>query len=86
MNPRAERDPVPIEAPDTASSWQRRWTPRLIIWAILLGLLVVFIVQNFEHVEVRMIAWDVDLRLAWAFLISGVVGFLLGLLLPRLRR
>jgi uncharacterized integral membrane protein len=74
------------ELPSAGPSWKRRWVPWLILWAIVLGLLAVFVAQNSEQVEVRLIAWDVNLRMAWALLIASALGFVLGLLLPWLRR
>ena len=62
------------------------WTPRLVAWALALALLVLFVAENFEVVEVRLIVWRTEARLAWALLIAGALGFVLGLLLPRLRR
>ncbi len=64
--------------------WQRRWTPRLVAWAAVLVLLVVFVAENFEVVEVRLIFWRIETRLAWALLIAGLLGVAVGWLLPRL--
>lgn len=60
-------------------------TLRLVAVAVLLGLLVLFVGENFAPVEVRLIVWRTETRLAWALLAAGGVGFLAGLLLPRLR-
>ena len=76
----------PIEIPSTEPSWKRRWMPRLILWAVALLLLAIFIAQNFDRVKVHLIAWNVTLPLAWALLIASALGFVLGLLVPRLRR
>lgn len=62
------------------------WHPRLFAWAIILALLVVFIAENFETVEVRLIVARTETRLAWALLLAAVLGFGAGLLLPRLHR
>jgi uncharacterized integral membrane protein len=72
----------PVQIP----SWRRRWAPRLVVWTIILALSFLFVVQNFDRVSVRIIAWDVELQLAWALLIAGAFGFVLGLLLPLVRR
>lgn len=64
----------------------QRSTARFVVWAVALALLVIFIAQNFVLVEVRLLFWRVDIRLAYALLGAGVLGFVLGWLLPRLRR
>ncbi len=64
----------------------QRSTTRLVVWAVALTLLAIFIAQNFVMVEVRVLFWRADLRLAYALLGAGVLGFVLGWLLPRLRR
>jgi uncharacterized integral membrane protein len=48
--------------------------------------LIVFIVLNGEKVEVDLIVAKAELRLAWALLIAAAGGFLIGCILPRLRR
>lgn len=61
-------------------------TLRLVLWAIALGLLVLFIAENFLTVEVRLIVGRVQTRLAWALIIAAVLGFLTGYFWPRGRR
>ena len=75
-----------VPAAPAETSWLRQQAPRLIVGTIVLVLLLVFIAQNDERVKVRIIAWDVDLRLAFALLIAAVFGAVLGWLLPKLRR
>lgn len=62
------------------------WTLRLPLFALLLVLFVTFVAENFIVVEVRVLFWRSDIRLAWALVIAGLLGFGLGLLFPRLRR
>lgn len=62
------------------------WTLRLVIAAVLLALLAAFIAQNYETVEVRVLFWSTDMRLAWTVLLAALGGVVLGWLLPRLRR
>lgn len=66
----------------------RRWlrVARQTIVALVVALLIVFIAENLEVVRVRLIAWHVEIRLAWALLISAALGFIAGWLLPFLRR
>ncbi len=71
-------------AQDTARSfWQ---TVRLIIWGIILVVLVAFIVQNLDYVELRVLNWERSVRLAWVLIVAGVLGYILGWLRPRIRR
>jgi uncharacterized integral membrane protein len=86
MEPREEMRSEPVVVPPSGPGWARRNAFQLIAWTIVLALLLVFVWQNDETVEVRMIAWDVDLRLAWALLIASGLGLVLGWLLSRLRR
>ncbi len=66
----------------------RHWigTVRLVAWAVVLALLVLFVAENFAPVEVRLIAWEREIRLAWALLIAGALGYVLGWLRPHFRR
>ena len=70
------------EAPRARPSW----TLRLVITAVLLALLAAFIAQNYETVEVRVLVWSTDMRLAWIVLLTALGGVVLGWTLPRLRR
>ncbi len=54
--------------------------------AVLVAAFVIFVVQNGRAVPVRFLIWDVNTHLAWALIVAGVLGFLIGLALPRLRR
>ena len=59
---------------------------QIVVWAIALAFLILFIAQNFITVEIRFVVARVETRLVWALLLSALLGFVLGLLLPRLRR
>ncbi len=50
------------------------------------GILIAFIALNGDTVEVDLVVATAELRLAWALLIAAGLGFLVGFLLPRLRR
>ena len=63
-----------------------RWTLRLVVAAVLLALLAAFIAQNYVTVEVRVLFWSTDMRLAWTVLLAALGGILIGWLLPRFRR
>lgn len=59
---------------------------RLLTGAVLLALLVLFVAENFSTVEVRLIVAKTETRLAWALLLAGVLGFVAGVIVPRIRR
>ncbi len=59
---------------------------RIGIAIALLLMFTLFVLENARTVRVRFILVDVDTRLAWALILAGVLGFLLGLVMPRLRR
>ncbi len=61
------------------------WTPRLIIWTIILVLLLIFVLQNFGDAPVNLLFWEVTPPLAIILLIFGVAGYILGWLRPRFR-
>lgn len=54
------------------------WTVRLVLIAVTLVLLVIFVAQNFVVVEVRLLFWRVDIRLAWAMVIFWALGCIIG--------
>ena len=58
---------------------------RLVVVAVALILLLVFIVQNSGVVEIQFIFGSLTTRLVWALLLAAGLGFLIGLLLPRMR-
>ena len=68
---------------DPPVSPRRRWTPRLVIVAVLLALVATFIAQNYETVEVRILSWSTEMRLAWMLLLATLIGMVVGWLLPR---
>ncbi|MGQ9573488.1 MAG: hypothetical protein ACUVX1_16560 [Chloroflexota bacterium] len=65
---------------------RRNWTARLVLLAIALGLIVVFIAENFVLVDIRLIFVKVETRLAWGLLLAAFLGFVSGLVVPRIRR
>ena len=54
--------------------------------AFVVGVLIAFILLNSEPVKVNLILGTAEFRLAGALLIAAAGGFILGLLLPPLRR
>lgn len=63
----------------------RGWlgTAVLVVCAAVSMLLVVFVAQNFIVVEVRLLRWEIDVRLAWALVLAGAIGFGIGVLAGR---
>jgi len=49
-------------------------------------LFVVFLVQNGSKVRINYLFWHSNTSLSWALLVAGVLGLILGLILPRMRR
>jgi uncharacterized integral membrane protein len=62
-----------------------RVSPRAVIFLVLLVLAVIFAAQNSERVDLTLFFWEFRLRLVWALLIFGLVGAVLGWMVPRLR-
>ena len=56
----------------------------LLVALIVLGF--VFIAVNFQKVTIDFIVADAQAPLVVALLISGLLGFVIGLVLPRIRR
>ena len=68
-------------------SGQRRWTLWLVIAAVVLALIAIFVTQNYETVEVRLLFWSIEMRLAWAMVLAWLIGVIVGWVVPRrLRR
>ena len=65
-------------------------TTRRLLWIIgiatFLALVVLFVADNFVLVQVRLVNLRIEMRLAWALLITFLLGTLAGLLLAWLLR
>jgi uncharacterized integral membrane protein len=53
---------------------------------VLIALGVLFCAVNFQKVTIDFVVGETNAPLIVALLISGVIGFLIGLVLPRFRR
>jgi uncharacterized integral membrane protein len=62
------------------------WTGRLIVAAVILAVLLLFVALNSEEVEIDILVASTDIRLGFALLFAGALGFLVGFLVPRGRR
>ncbi len=76
----------PPTLPASESGFLQRHAVMLGTVAALTVVLILFIVLNDEKVEVDLLVATAELRLAWALLIAAAGGFLIGYILPRLRR
>jgi len=53
---------------------------------VALVLLLVFIVDNSDPVNVSFVFFDADISLIWVIVLSAVIGWIVGFLLARLIR
>ena len=74
------------QPPDPPRPARRRWSVRLALGAAAMVALTLVAAANFVLVELRLIVWSGDVRLAWALLAAAALGVVLGLVAPRLRR
>jgi uncharacterized integral membrane protein len=81
-----ETAPSRAAALPSEPGWRRRWLLRLIALAVVVALFAIFVLQNDDQVPVKLIGWDFEIGLAWALLISGGGGLVLGLLVSWLKR
>lgn len=76
-----------MDSPEPAHpSHAARFRVRIVGTLIALALFVVFVVENSRTVHIRFLVFEADTRLAWALVIAGAFGALVGLLFPRVRR
>lgn len=82
-----EQDNYPIQdsngkrLPDEPSEtvFLGRTKSQLIVQGAAALILLIFVLQNLDEVEVDFLFWTVDSRLAWALLLSAALGFLVGI-------
>lgn len=68
------------------SAMQKQRGTRFYLIVVLIVLAAIFIVQNTQKVEVEFFFSTTTIPLVFALLLAAVLGFLIGLALPRLRR
>ena len=82
MSDRPHRGPAPL--PGEKPRKERTWR---FYAAIAIGIVaLVFIVQNSQEVEVKFFFSTTTIPLVFALLLAAVLGFIIGLALPRFRR
>jgi uncharacterized integral membrane protein len=59
---------------------------RFYLTIVLIAIGVLFIAVNFQKVTIDFVVGETRAPLVVALLIAGVIGFLIGLVLPRFRR
>jgi uncharacterized integral membrane protein len=59
---------------------------RFYIWIVLIMIAAVFILQNTQHVDVKFFFSTTNIPLIFALLLAALLGFVIGLALPRFRR
>lgn len=58
-------------------------TKKRIITLILVGLVIVFVLQNTQTVDVRLLAWTVSMSRALMLLLTLLIGIIAGWLVGR---
>ncbi len=71
---------------DRAEKRQQGFTAKQWAAAVALGLLLLFVLLNTQEVEVDFIVATANVPLVFALVIAGLLGALVGWLLPRVRR
>ncbi len=61
-------------------------SPRRVAFVVILILAIVFAAQNAQRVDLTGFFWEFRIRLVWALLIFGLIGAVLGWMVPRVRR
>ncbi len=72
----APTTPPPTKDPLRSSRTSGAWTA-VIVSAVLLVLLIIFIVQNTQDVQISFLGWDGTAPLAVALLVAAVAGVLI---------
>ena len=74
------------ELPRTPATAKKQRGARFYIWVAVIVLTGVFILQNSQKVEVKFFFSTTTIPLIFALLLAAVLGFVIGLALPRFRR
>jgi uncharacterized integral membrane protein len=59
---------------------------RFYLWVAVIVITAIFIIQNSQHVDVKFLFSTTNIPLIFALLLAAVLGFIIGLALPRFRR
>lgn len=69
--------PAPVETPKVRSSLAGGTWVALIFGILLLILLLVFILQNQQHVDLNLFAWSFSVPVGVGFLLAAIAGALI---------
>jgi uncharacterized integral membrane protein len=72
--------------PPTPTSTRTHRSARFYIWIAVIVIAAVFILQNTQHVDVKFFFSTTNIPLIFALLLAAVLGFIIGLALPRFAR
>ncbi|MDX6607165.1 MAG: hypothetical protein QOD14_1705 [Solirubrobacterales bacterium] len=64
---------------------RKQWGARFYITIAAVVIAAVFILQNSQHVDVKFFFSTTNIPLIFALLLAAVLGFVIGLALPRFR-
>lgn len=78
----SEKGEVRYQAEEPA----RRVSARLVASLIGLGLLILFLLQNLQEVEVNFLWFTWNVAMIWALLLAAIIGIVVGLLIPAISR
>jgi uncharacterized integral membrane protein len=73
-------------ADETQPRTHERRSTRFYVWLAVIVLTLIFILQNSQEVKVKFFFSTTHIPLIFALLLAAVLGFIIGLALPRFRR
>jgi uncharacterized integral membrane protein len=73
-------------ADEIQPSAHNRRSTRFYVWLAVIVLTLIFILQNSQEVKVKFFFSTTHIPLIFALLLAAVLGFIIGLALPRFRR
>jgi uncharacterized integral membrane protein len=73
-------------ADDLQPRSSHRRSVRFYIWVAVIVVTAVFIFQNSQKVDVKFLFSTTNIPLIFALLLAAVLGFIIGLALPRFRK
>jgi uncharacterized integral membrane protein len=73
-------------ADDLQPRSSHRRSARFYVWVAVIVITAVFILQNSQKVDVKFLFSTTNIPLIFALLLAAVLGFIIGLALPRFRK
>jgi uncharacterized integral membrane protein len=59
---------------------------RIVGAAAVVVVFIVFLIENGNTVHIKFLFWGVNTSLSWALVVAGILGVIMGWLLPRVLR